>query len=91
MKNYEALASAIIKEQEKIIGPLAWVEATKVSNLTIKDKKVTILKGSGKSILVKLVKQYETLFGQASIEACKDAVRPLISKMRGVEIPELLS
>ena len=88
-KSYISLASAIVKEQESIIGPLAWVEAKKVSGLVIKDHAMKI-KSDGKKVLEALVNQYAKLFGRASIEACRDAVKRLVSKMEESEIPNNL-
>ena len=91
MNSYEPLVTAIVKEQEKIIGSLAWSEAEKVSGIKIQNSRVAVV-GEGKRVLQGLVKQYEGLFGQASVEACKDAVRPLLPKLKGVDIdlPEVL-
>lgn len=87
---YITLATKIIKEQEAVIGPLAWSEASKVKGLTVKDHDID-LKGEGKSILEALVNQYSTLFGQASIEVCKDAVRKLAATMDKNTLPAILS
>ena len=87
-ENYSNIAESIIKYQESIIGPLAWSEARSVVGLETKGDKVFIA-GDGKQVLEKLVSKYEALFGQASIEACKDAIRPLI-KDSNVDLPEIL-
>ena len=44
----------------------------------------------GKVVLEKLVKQYEKLFGQASIEVCKDAVREVQNTVSKADLPEIL-
>lgn len=85
---YNQIAQRIIKHQESIIGPMAWAEAKKVSGVSVKNHDVTI-QGNGKT-LESLVQQYATLFGQASVEACKDAVRPILPKLSGVTIPAIL-
>lgn len=87
---YVALATAIINEQKKIIGPLAINEANKVNGLKIDDGRIT-LEGDGTQILKDLVSQYANLFGDASVEACKDAVRPLLPKLKNVKIPSFLA
>jgi hypothetical protein len=87
---YEQLANAIIKEQEKIIGPLATTEANKVNGITITADQLTI-KGEGFEVIKALVNQYTQLFGDASIEACKDAVRPLLPQLKNVNIPSFLT
>ena len=89
VNSFKQLIRAIIKGQESIIGPLAWSEAGKVSGITVTDGEVS-LSGDGKTIISSLVAQYKTLFGQASVEACKDAVRPLLPKMKDVDIPKSL-
>lgn len=86
---YSDLASRIIKQQEGIIGPLALSEAQKVSGLIIGENGISIT-GDGKSIVENLVKRYENLFGQTSIEVCKEAVRPLVSGLKHNDIPDIL-
>lgn len=86
---YTELATNIIEKQEVIVGPLAWIEAGKVNGLYIANKEITI-KETPKKILGSLVKQYETLFGQASLEVCKDAVRNLLVDVEQEKIPEVL-
>lgn len=88
--NYSNLAQQIIKQQETIVGPLAWAEAKKVSGLVVRDNTISIENG-GKETLEKLVAQYATLFGQASIEACKDVVRKFAPDMDKNELPLVLS
>lgn len=83
------LASKIIKEQEAVVGPLAWSEARKVEGLKITDHTVDI-QGDGKAALEKLVKQYALLFGQASIEVCRGAVKNLISDVDPKDLPKVL-
>jgi hypothetical protein len=88
-EQYISLAEAIIRHQESVIGPLAWVEAAKVTGISVNGNHVA-LKGEEKSVLASLVNQYEKLFGPASVEACKDAVRPLLPHMKQVELPQNL-
>jgi hypothetical protein len=92
MTTYTAsdLAVKIIHEQETIIGPLAWSVAKHVSGMTIQSKdRVTIAK-SGSTVLEALVKKYEKLFGPASREVCRDAVRTMVSKTSDKDLPEIL-
>lgn len=86
---YTSLASKIVKEQEAVIGPLAWTEAKKVSGIQVADNTIKI-KGDGKATLEKLVNQYAGLFGRASIEVCKEAVRKLIADVDQKDIPKIL-
>ncbi|MEK9181721.1 MAG: hypothetical protein AAB786_01750 [Patescibacteria group bacterium] len=81
----------IIKEQELVIGPLAWEEATKVPGLMIDQSHSSVsFSGDGKDIINRLVFQYERIFGQASHEVCREAVQDLIAEMPPEEIPSSL-
>ena len=85
------IVNKIIKDQELIIGPLAWEQAKKVTGLTIDIAKHEVaIEGDTKDVLEKLVAQYEKLFGQASREVCRDAVRPFLSQVPAEEIPAVL-
>ncbi|MCE9548886.1 hypothetical protein K8Q98_00595 [Candidatus Nomurabacteria bacterium] len=81
----------IIKEQELVIGPLAWVEASKVSGLTVDSSHSSVsLTGDAKDVINRLVAQYERIFGQASHAVCHEAVEDLIAKMPAEEVPSSL-
>jgi len=85
------IVNKIIEEQEAIIGPLAWEEAQKVSGLKIDVARHAVnVEGNTREVLERLVSQYEKLFGQASVEVCRDAVRPLLSQLKDEEIPAVL-
>lgn len=91
MDIFGQIVERIIKEQEGIIGPVALEQARKVPGLKVDwTKKEITLEGDRKSILEKLVKQYEHLFGPASVAVCKDAVRAIISEAPKDQIPQLL-
>ena len=83
----------IIREQELVIGPLAWIEAAKVQGLKIIDQRagtVLITEEDHGAVIDRLVAQYEKLFGQASHEVSKDAVKSLIANIPQGEIPQSL-
>lgn len=87
----EQLAESIIEEQAVVVGPLAWEQAGKVSGLRIDIAKHEVnIEGNAKEVLEKLVAQYEELFGAASREVCRDAVRPLLSQVSEDDIPAVL-
>jgi len=93
MTTLDKIAIKIIKEQELIIGPVAWDQASKVKGLLITDQKsgaVSIENGNAAFVIDSLVGQYAHLFGQASIEVCKEAAFPLISSLLPSEIPSSL-
>lgn len=94
MKPLDEMAGKIIKEQELVIGPMAWREAGKVAGLHIIDQKsgqVELTNGDPKAVVDRLVGQYERLFGRASREVCRDAAKSLISTMRPEEVPASLA
>ena len=81
----------IIKEQELIIGPLAWDEAGKVSGLLIdKSNNSVSFSGDEKDVINRLVAQYQRLFGRASHEVCREAVQDLLAEMTPDQIPSSL-
>ncbi len=92
MTIFDQIAIKIIKDQELVIGPLAWEEASKVSGLVISSsqKGEVSFNGDQKEILNNLVSQYERLFGRASREVCRDAAGPLIADLPKEEIPASL-
>lgn len=90
MPNASDLAMRIIHEQEVIIGPLAWSVAGEVKGLTVRGHSVAVVSGSGSVALAGLVKKYEKLFGPASREVCRDAVRLLVSSVPERDVPDVL-
>lgn len=87
---YIEAAKKIIKQQESVIGPLAVDQARKVAGLQVSETGDLSLTGNGKDILAHLVEQYEHLFGQASIEVCKDAVREVKPPIATDDLPDIL-
>jgi len=87
----EQAAEKIIEEQEKIIGPIALEQAKKVPGLIVDLQKHEVkIEGNQKEILQKLVEQYQHLFGRASVEVCKDAVRNIIKQVPPDNVPSLI-
>ncbi len=81
----------IIKEQELVIGPLAWYEAGKVSGLTVDQiHNSASFSGDAKEIIDQLVARYERIFGKASHEVCKDAVREIVATLPPEQVPASL-
>lgn len=88
---FTQLVKKIIQEQESIIGPLAIEQAQKVPGLKVNwVNHEVFIEGNKKSTLENLAKQYESIFGQASIEVCKEIVHSMINKLSTNEIPRLL-
>lgn len=93
MTIFDQITLRIIKEQELVIGPLAWDEAGKIQGLQIIDPKkgeLEIKNGDPKLVVDRLVNQYERLFGRASHEVCREAVTALIADMSPAEVPSSL-
>lgn len=91
MDIFAQIVDKIIKEQEAIIGPIAVEQAQKVSGIKVDDSGSNVsVEGDKKSILENLVKQYGKLFGPASIEVCRDAVKTIISQAPKDQVPQLL-
>lgn len=92
MDIFGKLAEKIIEQQEGIIGPIALEQAEKVSGLSIDWKKHTVtVDGKDKTAVIEhLIEQYKALFGQASVEACKDAVKSIIQDLPKESRPSLL-
>jgi len=79
----------IIKEQELIIGPLAWDEARKVLGLKVMNQSASelILEGDEKGIIDGLVARYDRLFGRASHEVSREAVARLLADLTPTDVP----
>lgn len=90
MDIFAQLAEKIIKEQESIIGPVAYEQARKVEGLEVTDSGKVTIHGKAKEVLTQLVKQYEKLFGRTSVEVCREAVKSIISKAPKDEVPQVL-
>lgn len=92
MNTIEKIVGRIIKEQELIIGPVAWEEARKVQGLKVVDMKsgAVEIQGNEGEVVDRLVAQYERLFGRASREVCKDAASHLILDLSPAQVPKSL-
>jgi len=90
MDTYTKLVNLIIEEQEAIIGPIAFEQAQKVEGIEVVDHNNIKIVGNAKDVLTKLVNQYAKLFGRASIEVCKEAVRELSPQPTLDQLPEIL-
>lgn len=91
MTTFDQISLRIIQEQELIIGPIAWYEAKKVKGLQVNfDKREVVINNGEVQTIENLVKQYEKLFGRASIEVCKEAIKDLKAEVPAEQIPESL-
>ncbi|HEX3095503.1 MAG TPA: hypothetical protein VHQ20_00090 [Patescibacteria group bacterium] len=88
---FSEISVRIIREQELIIGPVAWEEAQKVSGLTVSaDHSEVSVTGEPKDVLNRLVAQYSRLFGKVSSEVCKEAAQDLLVELPTDQVPSSL-
>lgn len=91
MDFFDEAVKKIIVEQEMVMGPIAWEQANKVPGIKIDaNSHVVKLQGDKKDIVEHLVEKYRDLFGQASVEVCREAVAGLLSQVAPDDIPPLL-
>jgi hypothetical protein len=89
MDTFEQIVQKIIKEQELIIGPLAVDEAKRVSGLSFSSDGIK-LDGDKKILIDQLVARYERLFGDASVQVCRDAAASFLPNLKTGETPSSL-
>lgn len=90
----DQIAIRIIKEQELIIGPIAWQEAEKVPDLRLTNREnaeIAPTHANPKEVINQLVGRYERLFGRASREACRDAVAVILAELSPADVPSSLA
>ncbi|MEN9328187.1 MAG: hypothetical protein RI947_995 [Candidatus Parcubacteria bacterium] len=90
MNVYAQAANEIIRQQQIIIGPIAYDQARTVKGLRFTDGGDVTIEGDEKQVLASLVESYSTLFGNASVEVCRDAVRDLKPALKPEELPDVL-
>ena len=93
MATMDTIAVKIIKEQELVIGPLAWSEAGKVTGLRVVNRtsaQIEIVDNDQKQVIDRLVARYERLFGRASHEVCREAAASIIATLPQAEVPTSL-
>ncbi len=89
---FDQIATRIIKEQELIIGPIAWQEAEHVSGLVFQNHTAVQISGAEpKTVVDNLVDRYERLFGRASREVCREAVVSLLADLSPSDVPSTLA
>ncbi|MBI3633549.1 MAG: hypothetical protein HY226_04625 [Candidatus Vogelbacteria bacterium] len=91
MDVYAQIAVKIIKQQESIIGPVAIEQAKRVSGIKIDwNSKTVTISGDEAAAIDKLVNQYKELFGQISVEVCKEAAGSLVNQLPADGLPDTL-
>jgi len=87
---YEEIVVAIVEQIDRVIGPVAIVQAN-----TIKGLKVTALgdvdiKGNPVDKIKQLIKAYEVLIGPVAITIAKKGVQKILEKNPNLKIPIVL-
>jgi hypothetical protein len=94
MTIYDQIATKIIKEQELLMGPVAWYQANKVTGLHIIDQKIGTVhiedNLDNRVVIDNLVNKYADLFGRVAREVCKETVTALIAELPKSEVPSSL-
>ena len=91
MDVFGEIALKIIDRQRSIIGPIALEQAMQVSNMAVDiTKRQVSFFGDKTKAIDDLVKKYADLFGQVSVEVCKDAASALIAQIPLEEQPKSL-
>jgi hypothetical protein len=88
---YSEMATKIVMEQEKIIGPVAYSQADTVPDLVVDRKAHTItVSRNALETIDNLVQSYKDFFGNAAVEVCKEAVGNLRFKLTPEQLPQTL-
>ena len=90
MDIYTIAVRQIIKQQHAIVGPLALDQAKKEVEISVVSLEDIRSRGNGNTSLEKVVNQYSQLFGQASVEVCRDAVKEITPPIPSEKLPEIL-
>ena len=88
---FAEIVVSIITSQEAIIGPVAIERALHVEGMAInwKERKI-IINGNPGEVIDELIDQYQMLFGQISVDVCKDAAQKFLSQIPADQMPSLL-
>lgn len=94
MKNLDTVIQTIVARQQSAVGPLAVELANTVRGLSVEGNgkvKITLKKDTEtRKLLMDLVKKYEQLFGQVSVEVCKDAIKESGVNPADIDLPDFL-
>lgn len=89
MDTYGRMASKIIADQMVIIGPVALQIARRVGGLAIDEKEIRFTTDP-KMVIQDLVGEYRKIFGDASVEICKESVHNINVILSDSELPDIL-
>jgi len=87
------IVKTIVEHQQVVIGPLAIEQANKVAGLSVTEGggiQAHVTNKNTSTLLMDLVGRYEELFGRASVEVCRDAIKEVTPKVNPSELPQVL-
>ena len=88
---FMTLIKMIVSVHKELIGPYAIQVANRVPGLSISKDLATIdVQGEEKAITGELVQEYKKLFGNTSIELCKEAREDLLPSYPKENLPDIL-
>lgn len=88
---FDQIAEKIIEQQEAIIGPIAVERARLVQALKVNWQQHDVdIVGNPQQAIDALIEQYKELFGQIAVQASKDAVASIVSRVPADQLPDSL-
>ena len=90
MDIFQKIAVSIIKQQESLIGPVAVDRAKLVDGLEVSWPVSVTITGNPAQVIDALVDQYRLLFGQISVEVCKEAASSMLGEIATDQLPNSL-
>jgi hypothetical protein len=73
-----------------IMGNLAIVQAKSVGGLQIADNEEVTIQGDPKNVIEQLVQKYAAMFGETSIDECREALMEVTPHPSEDMLPEIL-
>ncbi len=90
---YNKIAARIIKQQEELIGSIAWTLARKVTGITIAKTNTpedVVIADTPKEVINSLVAVCEFIWGRLGKMQCIEATADITRSMRTEDIPDSL-
>ena len=87
---YKGIINGIVNGINKLIGPIAVMQANNVKGLKVTATGDVDIKGDPIKKIEALVKAYEVLIGPVAVTIAKNAVKPFSEKNKRLKIPKNL-
>jgi hypothetical protein len=84
---HDAVATAIIQGQMRMIGDVALNLANKVPSLTVQPDGTASIGGDAVGAIEALVREYSSLTGQLGVRMCYTSAKPALDANPSVSIP----